>query len=133
MVEPRVYIEGLTELNRALRQAGGKPLQKELGAVHKDIGRMVISHLGGKNTQVGEGRGETIRPSATTANVMLRVGGSHRGGSRRKQWGAEQVWPGGMPPARPHLIGAALEIQDEIEEAYMDGVESVLTGAGLLK
>lgn len=129
-VQTQVHIVGLKQLNRELARAGGKPLKRELGEVHKGIGQMVISHLGGKQTQVGEGRGETIRPSAATANVMLRVGGSHRD-RRKEQWGREQVWPGGMPPARPHLIGAAREIQPQIEDAYLDGVEHVLRGAGL--
>lgn len=129
-VQPRVHVEGVRELNRLLRRVGGRDLQRELGQVHKSIGTMVIARLGGKQTGVGEGRGASIRPSAATREVMLRVGGSHRD-SLRRQWGREQRWPGGMPPPRPHLIGAAVEIQPQIEDEYLDGVESIIRRAGL--
>lgn len=131
-IQPRVQIVGLRGLRRALRQAGGKDLQRELGAVHKSIGEMVIARAGGAQTGVGQGRGEKIRPSAATGSVQLRVGGAHRGDDpKRLQWGREQIWPGGMPPTRPDLVGAAAAIQPQIEEAYMDGVEDVLRKAGL--
>jgi hypothetical protein len=130
-MQPRIYIEGVRELNRLLRQVGGRELQKELGQVHKSIGEMVISRLGGKHTGVGKGAGETIRPSAAVREVQLRVGGSHRAGSRRLQWGRNQKWPGGQAPSRPHLIGAANEIQGQIETAYLDGVDRIVRRAGL--
>lgn len=132
-VQARTQIIGLRDLRRNLRRAGGKDLQKELGKVHKSIGEMVITRLGGAQTGIGKGRGEKIRPSAATGSVQLRVGGAHRSEHpKRRQWGNEQIWPGGMPPTpRPHLIGAANEIQSQIEEAYMDGVEDVLRRAGL--
>lgn len=135
MSEPgRIYIEGVAELSRLLRDVGGRELQKELGQVHRSIGEMVIRRLGGKSTGVGSGAGETIRPSAASREVLLRVGGSHRAAGsaiRPRQWGRVQRWPGGAAPSRPHLIGAAVEIQSEIETAYMDGVERIARKAGL--
>ena len=133
-VTPRVHIEGIRELNRLLRQVGGRELQKELGQLHRQIGEMVISRLGGRSTGVGSGRGETIRPSAAAREVQLRVGGSHRaqgGPTRPRQWGRVQRWPGGQAPARPHLIGAAMDIQDRIEDVYLDGVDRIVRRAGL--
>lgn len=130
MVAGGLHIEGVRELNRLLRQVGGRELQKELGQVHKRIGRMVIDRLGGSRTGVGRGAGQSIRPSAATREVLLRVGGSHRS-ERPEQWGREQVWPGGLPPVRPHLIEAAREIEDEISDEYLTGVEAIFRRHGL--
>ena len=131
-VRPRMQIEGVRELNRLLRQVGGRELQKELGQVHKSIGEMVIARLGGRKTGIGSGRGETIRPSAATREVQLRVGGSHRASSpRRLQWGRVQRWPGGQAPHRPSLIQAANDIQPQIEREYLDGVDQVIRRVGL--
>lgn len=126
-MQPRLQIEGVRELNRLLKQVGGKELQKELGQVHKRIGEMVISRLGGAATGVGTGAGSTIRPSAVTREVVLRVGGSHRS-KRVQQWGKRPIMP---HPHRPHLIGAANEIQDQIEEAYLSGVDAIVRRVGL--
>lgn len=130
MVASRLHIEGGRELNKLLRQIGGRELQKELGQVHRRIGQMVIAHVGGAKTGVGRGAGETIRPSAAAREVLLRVGGSHRS-ERPEQWGREQVWPGGLPPVRPHLIEGAREIEDEISEEYLSGIDSILRRHGV--
>lgn len=129
-VQPRLEFTNIGAVRRALRQAGGPALVKEMGQVHKSIGEMVIARVGGKQTGVGTGRGSSIRPSAATREVMLRVGGSHRR-SRARQWGRNQIWPGGSAPARPYLIEAAREIAPQIEEAYLDGIRSVARRAGL--
>lgn len=129
-VTPRLEFTNMSVVRRALRDAGGPELVKEMGQVHKSIGEMVIARVGGKQTGVGTGRGASIRSSAATREVMLRVGGSHRQ-SRARQWGRSQVWPGGSAPARPYLIEAAREIAPEIEEAYLDGIRSVARRAGL--
>ena len=131
MVQPRVHIEGVRELSRLLRKMGDKDLPKQLGQVHKSIGEMVIARAGGARTGVGSGRGETIRPSASTREVLLRVGGSHRAQSpRRRQWGVTQRWPGGQAPQRPHLIEKARQIEPQIEAEYLDGVETIIRRAG---
>jgi len=131
-VQQRIHIEGVRELNRLLRHVGGRELQKELGQVHKRIGQMVIRQLGGAQTGVGSGRGERIRPSAATREVLLLVGGSHRAPQPRKlQWGRVQRWPGGDAPRRPYLIEAARDIQDDIETAYLHGIERIIKRNGL--
>lgn len=130
MVQPRMEIEGAREVSRQLKQVGGKELRKEYGQVHKRIGERVIAQAGGKKTGVGEGRGASMRPSASTREIQVRVGGPHRG-SARAQWGVRQVWPSGVPPERPHLIGAAVDIQGEIMDMYQDGLAEVAQKAGL--
>lgn len=118
----RLEIDGMDEIRRTLRAAGGMELQKELGQVHKHIGTMVIRQAGGADTNVGEGAGSTLRPSASSREVLLRVGGAHRD-SNAEQWGKQQTWP---PPERPNIIGSAEEIQDKIEDEYWGGVERIL-------
>lgn len=122
----RLSIDGIEETSRAFKALGGKPLQRELGEVNKDIGRMIIDQAGGRRTGVGAGRGATIRPSAASREVMLRVGGRHRD-SRKEQWGVEQKWPGGNPPERPNLIAAAVSIEDRISDEYGKAIDRILT------
>lgn len=129
MVQPRLQIEGARELNRLLRQVGGRDLQKELGQVHKDVGRMVIARLGGADTGVGSGAGATVRPSAATREVLLRVGGAHRTGGPVHRWGKR--WNRRERGRRPHLIGAALAIEEQITDRYLAGVDRVIRSAGL--
>ena len=81
-------------------------------------------------TGVGEGQGATIRPSASTKDVQLRVGGAFRAGlGKWRQWGIRPIWP--PPGHRPYLIGAALEIEDEIQRLYLEGVGEVVAASGL--
>lgn len=127
----RLHVEGVRELNRLLRHVGGKGLQKELGQIHKSVGQLVVERAGGASTGVGEGRGERIRTSAATREVMLLVGGSHRGGERKKQWGRVQKWPAGQPPERPYLIQSAVEIQPQITDELLDGIHELLRRNGL--
>lgn len=119
----RIVVEGLTELRATFRRLGGGEMTRQLGHVHKRVGEVVIAAAGGADTGVGHGTGATIRPSASTREVLLRVGGSHRApfGAWR-QWGVNQVWP---PPDRPYLIEAAEESADDILDAYLDGVRAV--------
>lgn len=128
----RLKLEGVPELKRLLRHVGGKDLQKELGQVHKSVGQLVVERAGGAHTGVGEGRGERIRTSAATREVQLLVGGSHRGGERKKQWGRVQKWPAGEAPTRPHLIQKAVEIQPQITDAYLEGIHDLLRRNGLV-
>lgn len=119
----RIEFEGMDEILATIRSVQGREGQKALGQVHKDIGeRIIIPAVGGKQTGVGTGGGSAIRPSANARSILLRVGGAHRD-DERQQWGKQQVWP---PPERPHIIGTAVEQQDRIEQAYLDGVERVL-------
>ena len=121
----RIRVEGVRELNRLLRNAGGRELQKELGQVHKQVGQMVIDRVGGASTGVGAGAGERIRPSAATREVLLRVGGKHRAGwGNVGRWGKR--WNRVESGPRPHLIGAAQDIQGRIEDTYMDGVDKII-------
>jgi hypothetical protein len=121
----RMVIDGIPETRELLRDIGGKALERELGWVHKTVGQLIIWRLGGASTGVGRGRGETIRPSASVRQVELRVGGAHR--SRRvQQWGIKSVRP---HPIRPHIIGAAHDIEPLIIRTYEQGVQQAIVRA----
>lgn len=130
MAEERLAFENLHELRASFRDVGGKEMQKELGKVHKRVGTIIIARAGGPKTGVGEGAGSTMRPSAASREVMIRVGGKHRGEPPQEQWGKSQVWP---PPERPNIIGAAVQALPLIEKEYRDGVEDVARRAGFFK
>lgn len=117
----------MDEVRAAFRRLGGPEMVKQLGQVHKRVGELVISRAGGAQTGVGEGTGSTIRPSATTREVVLRVGGRHRERiGRPAQWGVRETWTvAGDAPVRPHLIGAAEAASNEVINAYIDGVNAV--------
>lgn len=118
-----ITVEGLNEVRTSMRRLGGSELVKELGAVHKRIGQMVIAAAGGAETGVGRGTGSTLRASAATRSVQLRVGGRFRARfGNWRQWGIDQIWP---PPHRPYIVGAAESIEDDILEEYLDGVNAI--------
>jgi len=121
----RLVVGGIPELRKALQAAGGRPLEKELGKVHKRIGMMVIFRVGGSISGVGLGKGAQIKPSATVREVVLFVGGAHRAGGgpvKPRQWGIRQIWPA---PARPYIVGAAVELAPDIVRMYEQGIEDI--------
>lgn len=125
-------VEGLREFNRAVRAAKDRELDKRIGAANKRIGQMVIDRLTPAPNPVatGIGRGSTVRPSASKREVILRVGGTHRGingaspeQTRMQPWGAKRVARVGtrLPP-RPHIHGTAEKNEDDIGSAWMAAI-----------
>jgi hypothetical protein len=120
----RLEVEGMDEVRAAFRRLGGPEMVKQLGQVHKRVGELVIAKAGGEQTGIGSGSGATIRPSASTKDVQLRVGGRHRARfGKWRQWGKTEIFP--PPEPRPYLIGAAVAAQDQILDAYLEGVNEV--------
>lgn len=127
-----IEVEGLKEFNRAVRAAKDKDLDKRIGAANKRIGQMVIDRLSPHPDPraIGIGRGSMPRPSASKREVILRVGGAHRGHGdaspeqvRMQPWGAKRVVrPGTNLPERPHIIGTAEQNQGDIEDAWLDAI-----------
>ncbi|MGH3942623.1 MAG: hypothetical protein ACRDTG_29170 [Pseudonocardiaceae bacterium] len=122
-----IQVEGLRELRQAIRRHGDKDLSTQLGRVHKEIGRLVISRLQPRPvpSAVGRGGGAAVRASAASREVLLRVGGDHRQ-TRAQQWGKHQVPPFQDAPARPFVVGTALAQQEQIERMLLDGIERSL-------
>jgi hypothetical protein len=120
----RLEVDGMDEVRAAFKAMGGAPMLKQLGQVHKRVGEIVIAKAGGAATGIGAGSGATIRPSASTRDVQLRVGGRFRANfGKWRQWGETQMFP--PPEPRPYLVGAAIAAEDEILEAYVEGVNAV--------
>lgn len=117
----RASIEGLPQLRAKFRKAGPE-FDRELGQLHREMGRVWIGWVGGAQTGVGEGAGSTIRPSATKREVLLRVGHSRRS-KKVRQWGQTQVMP---HPGRPNILGAAEGRRWEIERRYVQGLKRVI-------
>lgn len=136
MIRPRIEVEGMKELQSAIRKQQGK-LPASIGEAHKEIGRFIIGKIpAGDPNAVGEGTGASVRPSATKREVMLLVGS---GAAREKaaternvpraypQWGRTEVQP--FRSGRPHIVGVVEQYQDEIEQKFMDETVKALAPA----
>lgn len=125
MAKPKaIEVEGLRELNKAIRKAVDTDLPKRMAQANKKIGELVISKLEPRPVPeaVGAGAGSAIRPSASLKGVLIRVGGKHRTGAPGQQWGRVHVSSIGAAPARPFILGSAAAHEPEIAEAYLEGV-----------
>lgn len=133
--EDGIRVEGVRELSRAMRDAGGRELQKQLGRSNRAIGQLVISRLQPLPERVGLGAGAKVRASANARLVQLMAGGAHRAGPgetlddiRMRQWG-RRFAP--RTNKRPHIVGTAIRRTPNIEQLYLRGVEAAVKGAGL--
>lgn len=125
-----IEVEGLKDLNRAVRQSTDVGLPKRIGEANKAIGKLVISKLNPRPVPaaVGEGAGASVRPSATKREVLLRVGGRHRVAVPMQQWGKRQVVEPN-PPKRPFILGTAEKHRREIETAYIKAIREAMQPA----
>lgn len=119
------------DLQRAIRKSADKDLPKRMGKANKKTGELVISKLQPQPTPraVGRGRGAAVRPSASKREVLLRVGGAHRG-SHREQWGKNpdlSALP--SPPPRPHIRQTVADHRDEIEQFWLAAISKAMSGA----
>lgn len=114
---PHIEVEGLKELQSAIKKAQGK-LPASIGEAHKEVGRFVIGKLPqGDPHAVGSGSGATVRPSATKRDVVLRVGSGARTASKN-QWGKVPVQP--FVSGRPYIVGTIKDNQDDIEQKFLE-------------
>jgi hypothetical protein len=128
-----IEVEGLKEFQAAARRAVDSGLPKRLGEANKSIGQLVISKLSPSPdaSSVGEGAGAAVRASASKREVMLLVGGAHRGRhTPYMQWGKR---PGPLAfrprPKRPNIRGTVDKHQGEIEDAYLKAVSQAMKPA----
>ncbi len=126
MIQPHIEVEGLKELQAAIKRAQGK-LPASIGEAHKEVGRFVIGKLPpGNPNAVGAGSGATVRPSATKREVILRVGSGARTASKN-QWGKVPVQP--FVSGRPYIVGTIKDNQDAIEQMFLDQIIKALEPA----
>lgn len=127
-----IEVDGLREMTAAVRKAKDHDLSKRYGEAHKRVGAFVIARLTPRPdpVAVGEGAGAAVRPSATKAQVVLRVGGAHRKRSPLSTWGKRQVPSRGRQrPPRPFITGTIAANQPAIEGEYLDAVHDALDPA----
>jgi len=134
MAKPQaIEVDGLRELNKAIRRSTDRDLPKRMGLANKAIGALVISRLFPRPdpAAVGVGGGSTIRPSASKREVLLRIGGAHRArGAPQMQWGKRLGRPIRSPaPPRPHIIGTVDKNRREIDKAYLKAIDQAMSGA----
>ncbi|HEX7099661.1 MAG TPA: hypothetical protein VF377_10500 [Acidimicrobiia bacterium] len=126
-----IEVEGLRELNRAIRKATDQTLRRRVGAANKKIGQLVITRLRPRPVPeaVGMGGGAQVRASAAMREVLLRAGGSHRVRPPMQQWGRVAVSSFGPKPKRPFILGTAEAHRRQIETEYMDALAEAMAPA----
>jgi hypothetical protein len=125
-----IEVDGLKELNAAIRRATDSELPKRMGQANKLIGELVISKLEPRPDPlaVGEGAGATVRASASKREVLLRVGGAHRPKPPLSVWGKRRGGVG-RAPKRPFITETARRHEDEIAAAYLEAIAEALDPA----
>lgn len=127
-----IEVDGLRELNLAVRRAVDSDLPKRMGLANKAIGELVISKLSPSPdpAAVGIGAGATVRASASKREVLLRVGGAHRAKPPLSVWGKRRsIGFGRSVPKRPFITETARRHEDEIADAYLHAVANALSPA----
>ena len=135
MISPHIEVEGLRELQAAIRAQVGK-LPDALGKAHKNVGAFIIGKLpAGNPNAVGAGTGATVRASATKREVLLMVGTNARTALAEKagvgvaveQWGRTEVQP--FESGRPYILGTIEENEEAIGQFFLDEVTKALAPA----
>lgn len=129
-----IQVEGLRELNQAVRRSSDSDLPRRMGQAHKRVGQFIIDHLQPQPdpAAVGRGAGAVVRPSATRREVLLRAGGRHRDGTApQSQWGKRQGRPlGRRAPKRPYIKQTAVRhLGGEIGTVYLREITRALDPA----
>jgi hypothetical protein len=129
-----VRVEGLAEVNRALRALGGREFQAELRDAGKEVATHVASEAKGRAQGLG-GVAAHVAPSITAAAGFTSAGVSFGGASHPAAMGAEfggQGRPTTMQfqPHRGHegyFIWPSIRDNGEfIERRYLDSVDAIL-------
>jgi hypothetical protein len=136
-----VKIEGLRELNKALKEIG-PAFPREMRSANKEVAGGVAKHalsnalgLGGVAAHVAG----SIKPSAGVNSASVGIGGptnpaaggAEFGGGRRPTTHQFKPWRGSGPGAGYFLYPAIREDADEIVADYMDALNNLIRRAGL--
>jgi hypothetical protein len=134
-----IRVEGLNEVNRALRALGGREFQAELRDAGKEVATYVASDARGRAQGLG-GVAAHVAPSIAASAGFTSAGVSFGGGSQPAAMGAEfggQGRPTTMQfqPHRGHegyFIYPAIRDNGEfIERTYLGAVDDILRRHGL--
>lgn len=136
-MQPRVHVEGLRELSKAIRDLEDKELKKGLRQANLEAAKVVADGARSK-VPIRSGRARaSVKPSAGQKFASIRAGGNRAayfgwldfGGTRR---------PREMKPSRRkikegrYIYPTVRERRDEIVDVYADALTALLKRAGLL-
>lgn len=118
---------------RAVRQSTDKDLPKRIGQANKKVGQKFVDdwlHPKPDPIAVGEGKGSTVRPSASKREVLLRVGGAHRAGhTPEAPWGQQIVGNLRGAPKRPYIRESVDRHETEIRDAWLHAISDAMDPA----
>lgn len=132
-----VQVEGLAELNRALRALGGREFQAEL----RDAGREIAGEVAGDAQGIASGLGGVAAKTApsisaaagfTSAGVSLGGSaypfamGAEFGGQRLPTTQQFKPWKGSGSGAGYFVYESIRRNSDRIGETYLDAVDKVI-------
>jgi hypothetical protein len=132
-----VQVQGLNELNRALRALGGRELQGEIRAAGKDVATEVSSDARGKAYSLG-GVAAHVAPSIAASAGVTSAGVSLGGASFPAAMGAEfggqgrpttqqfKPWRGSGSGAGYFVYPAIRDNADMIAERYGDALDKIV-------
>lgn len=135
-----VRVEGLRELNKALREIG-PDAQKQLKETNLDVAQDVARDATGIAYGLGGVAAKTA-PSIKAASRVVAAGvsfgsgmpwamGAEFGGGRRSTTQQFKPWRGSGPQAGYFVYEAIRQDSEEIVEAYEDAIDKVLRENGL--
>lgn len=135
-----VRVQGLNELNRALREMGGPDLQKELKAAGKVVADKVANDARSKAMSLGGVAAKvapSIKSSARNTGAGVTFGGAKYPMAGGAEFGSIQFkqfkpWRGNTSDAGYFLYPAIRDNSDEIAEEYLSAVEDLARRNGLL-
>ncbi len=129
-----VQVQGLTELNRALRDLGGRAFQGELREAGREIANEVAADARGIAFGLGGVAAKTA-PSITASAGFTSAGVSFGGAAYPFAAGAEfgsyrykqfKPWRGSGSDAGYMVYESIRRNADEIGERYLDAVDQIL-------
>lgn len=135
-----VRVQGLNELNRALREMGGRDLQKELKETGLEVAKIVASDatsnahsLGGVAAKVAP----SIKASARSTGAGVTFGGSAYPFAGGAEFGSYQYkqfkpWRGNDSSAGYFVYPSIRSNSDRIADEYLKGIEDLARKHGLL-
>lgn len=130
----RIDVDGLAELNRALRAMGGREFQAELREAGKEIASDVASSARGIAMGLGGVAAKTapsIAASAGFTSAGVGFGGAAYPFAMGAEFGAVRYpqfrpWRGSGSDAGYFVYEAIRDHADDIEETYLDAADAII-------
>jgi phage gpG-like protein len=121
-LQTQIQVEGLRELQRALRQAADTELPKELRQVNKQVAERVVSAA---LTRVPRRTGRlaaSIKPVGSNLSASVKAGGARVPYAAAIHWG----WRKRNIAPRPFLVDAADAVARDVADAYVKALDRLL-------